>query len=532
VIDAREDDRPLIATQWPGLYIREGFAPREQFSASQLDLRRQCPRAWGYRYLMGVRKPEPVWHDGLTGRERSLAFGKALHARLESYFKNEPVIWTDAIGQASLAGLHYLPTEGAVSVEEPITLDSEKLIHLDEPVHFVGFMDLVVYIGGAPEALYDYKTTGDFKWIKSRAELEENEAANLYALALMNKSGESRQACRWLYFKSKGAPCAQPVDFSISRDRAEPIVRSMIIQAATLRQEIREGYKPADLPTNLGSCRNYGGCPYHYGVGGPCEAERAGINAGLITPDRLLAGVSESQVRKDESTMTQPAPMPTGSLAERLAASLAERLAASRAAAAGAPAQPAQGAPPAAAAPPAFNPAAGGFAPPAAAAAAQGFAPPGFGGAPPAPAAPAQPTFPAAPGFASSMPAAAPAAAPAGFPPAPAMPPPGTPAPAFSGFANVNPPEQTLAAPPGSAPPAPPPADVPAPGARRGRPRKAQGQGAPAPGQTVPTAQGPDWQVTIRLSNGEGLLFEVPADQALANELIQIIHTEAKRVLG
>jgi hypothetical protein len=63
---SREDAQAVyLNSQWSGLYFKQGFQPREQFSASQLET--GCEMAWGFRYLWGLRTREFSWEEVQAG---------------------------------------------------------------------------------------------------------------------------------------------------------------------------------------------------------------------------------------------------------------------------------------------------------------------------------------------------------------------------------------------------------------------------------------------------------------------------------
>lgn len=534
---------PLLPTQWPHLFVREGFAPRAQFSASQLDTWYGCNFAWGLRYLLGLRKPEPLWGlDGahLDPRDRSLAFGKALHSRLEDYFCGRPVDWTDEIGSRALDALPYLPQQPPVVTEQPIAFDSRRVLgNLERPVAFVGFKDLV-----SPEITYDYKTTGQVggRYQKKAGDLIQDPAANLYLLDDMNRLGTHERKGRWVYVQSKGPHKSEPVDFTITRERAEPIVRMMIVQGAVLREEIErfnslQGLDLVDalghLVKNTNTCKKYNGCVYHHSAGGPCRAELA---QNYTIPAGSLTGVTE-QNHETQTTHEQG----HTSMSNAPPMSIQDRLNASRQAAQQQQAPAASQAPQAPQGQAPFNPHGQGFAPP-----------PQPGGFPPAP----------QQGFA---PHGMPAGQPAGPPPAPSFPSappvpqqgpppvaPGQQAPPFGGFGPtaqapfMGSPEQSFAAPPGAP-------QLPATAPKRTRRTKAQieaekaaAQGAPTGGFTpntiseVPPGSSDEEEdedtppvrllVTLDLGNGEIHTVEAPPDAT--DYLLGIVIAKSKAALG
>lgn len=524
----------LLTTPWPGLYISDHFAPREQFSASQDSTAEGCLYSWGLRYLVGLRPAEPVWSaSGLSKRDHTLAFGKELHRRLECHFKGLPVDWTDDVGQRALAGLHLLPSAPPVYVEQPIAFKSERYLAGVEPISYIGFKDLnspVLGLGGNGK-LYDYKSTGDFRWMKKPAELVNDLAACIYADDDMVRYDLPDRDCRWVYFARTGRPEARPVDFIILRDHAKVVIRSALVRAIGLRSEVREfraareAMSPVDrafgprallplidhLTKNTRTCKSYSGCPYHFSAGGPCTAEATpGVT---LAPDNY-DNVTEPKQKADPNMVT---------LAERLAAANAQT---------SAPVAPPNAAQPFPGAanpgPGAFDPNASAFPSPAGALASP------FAVAASMPA--VAPVAPAPPPVAPTAPVAPFAGFPAVTAPAQAQPFPGAPptqappagygaAPAWAG---VNPPEQHTQP---AAVPAPPPAGalapVPpvAPPAKRGRRTKAQiaadNAAAQAAGASLPLAAPGEGllTVTIRVTDGEGSAVELPAPAAWA-ELI------------
>jgi len=484
-----------LATQWPHLFVSEGHAPREVFSASQLDTASGCKRAWGYRYLAGLKTAEPDYHDydRLEKRDRTLAFGKALHARLESYFKGETVVWTDDIGQRALVGLHLLPQAPPVRVEEQISI---SLATSYEPIVWNGFKDLA-----SAAILYDYKTTGDFRWMKKSHELIVDPAANIYALDEMTRSGLNRQYCRWVYFARNDRPEARPVDFTIEREGAHAIVAGLSLDAANLRTTMRDYATGAvsveDLPFNVATCRKYNGCPYHFSAGGPCTAE--------ATPGAPLVQIDLSKIHEPKNQTAPEGPQQPGVIEM----TVAERIAAAMAAQKQAPATPPQGAP---------FPSAGAT-PSAPAFAVTPFAPPPAAAAPspspfPVVAAPPAVTQPLPPfaGFTPATDAAAPAQAAFGPPPDYVAPQP-TPAP----FAGINPPEQHTAA------PLPPMPDTVAPApVSEVKTRKPRGPNKPKAGVAAEAAQilgvsGSDLcTVSITITHDNGATLTIPAPVEIA----------------
>lgn len=486
--EARDHESRILPSQWPSLFYKQYFQPREQFSSSQLETA-ECPRAWGYRYLSGLRTREYSWLESLSGegtkKDRSLAFGKALHSAAEAYYQTGNFDQTSAPGRALLAGLHLLPHPTqcqTIEIELPIDLGTEPA--------FIGYKDLVTQVNGE-WYLFDYKSTKSFDYQKGLDDrtvrmgsrsfeihgLRNDLAGASYAVDVMRKKSLTNLRGRWVYFKSEGRPEAKATDVSWQLSRAEEILGQGLIKAESLVKYIRGQARTSDLPANGDKCEAFGGCPYHKDRNGPCEGAP---KSQYLIGDQLVK--EQAQSEGDQSNMANPNEQQPGESAVQFKIRQARNFAAQSQGQAAPPAQT------------------------------QGFAPPPPGGFIQPPGNPAPQNF---------APPAAPAPPQQFAPPNPALPPP--PGPAYVPVtSHVLPPEAAL--PPAPAPQfAPPPAQLPAgpapapevataPARRRGRPagsRNAQ----PTPGTTLSQAFaqtveidldfGGDTSVTVRANSTE-----------------------------
>lgn len=439
-VDDRDNAPPgeLLPTQWPHLWLSAEHTVRERFSPSQIETARGCERAWGYRYLSGIKTREYTYEEVAagqgTGRDRSLAFGKALHKDAETYFTTGLIDLSTDHGRAFSAGVGLVPhpQQGPSLIEIELGLQ-----HLDtrcisagiEPIEFIGFKDLVLYDAQSTPVLYDWKSTKDFKWQKTAADLRDDLAASMYALDVMLGANVDSLAGRWVYFKSVGRTAAKHTDVVWQKSECKEVVNSAIITAAHLRASIRRKATPDDLDANSNNCKAYGGCPYASHQGGPCKAD----NQPFLLGQSLVA-------------ITPPVHLGTEYMAETLVErKLREAKEAAQARGGADPAQYAQ--------------APAGFAPPPPG----GFiTPPGAQAPPPPPPA----AYPPQPGPVPGYPPPPNAGYTPGAPPPPAQPP--APPPVQS---HVLPPEAQhpgAAQPPAPLPP-PPPAAPAAPAQRRTR---------------------------------------------------------------
>jgi hypothetical protein len=254
--------------------------PRKYHSPSSIDLGRRCRRAYWYRYVEGLRKPEPVWSESLKGRDRSLALGKALHATLEAHFTpgGQPN-WIWFPGEVAASGVTLLPDRERLPIVEqgigargtgadigPGHDGRTRFTVTIAGVPWLGYKDLTDL--KAP-ALYDYKSTKSIdRYAKSVAELLQDLQANLYAYDTMTELRADELFCRWVYFETDRKRRAEPRDFIVKRAEALSVIEC----AAEVAKELDLIDTIDQAPMNVSACAEYGGCEFHEKVGGPCSA--------------------------------------------------------------------------------------------------------------------------------------------------------------------------------------------------------------------------------------------------------------------
>jgi hypothetical protein len=310
-------------------------------SASSLALGDRCERAWWYQYVAGIREPRVEWAtiahyvadrsadahgvywwrdpagrgEPVKSRQRSTALGTEMHSRFQAWHEHRPVNWTDLPGQIALSGAALVPHPQACTVvrtEAPIG-DAAIVGATDShapPVGFrvagivwAGYRDLVVQapaelarLGITDVAdgwlLDDYKSSADIaRYALTSAGLRDDFAANLYALATMTETGHDRLPARWTYCETKRVRRAAPVDAVITRSAATDAVMAGSERARHLDSLRLE----SDATPNTLACGDYGGCPHHHSVGGPCDARRS------------FGSIVQTLVKKEKQQMVLPA---------------------------------------------------------------------------------------------------------------------------------------------------------------------------------------------------------------------------------
>jgi hypothetical protein len=326
--------------------LKSSSGPRELFSISQIEKAygpayeqgAGCVRAWGERYLNGLKEPEMSYAEALAmpattneqKRERSSyvakSFGKALEAKADQFIRGEQVDFTDEPGRRFFPGVHLLPHPsslepvGGYELQAPVNI---KLLAPEspEPISFQGFKDARFLPRGAgPQGwfLFDYKTTkpkvdnaknrelgkpaGWWTWMKTPAQLAADYQWNLYEWHEYSTL-ERLVPSRWVYFAAQETPQARAVDMRPEQDpNALESVRTVVTRLAShghqLRgyiRDFRKGLPVAQLPRNTSNCQAYGRiCPYHRSQpGGECE----GGDNELVPMGQLLAKPGAVTVR-------------------------------------------------------------------------------------------------------------------------------------------------------------------------------------------------------------------------------------------
>jgi hypothetical protein len=340
----------LVPSRWPHLLVKQHYAgPKEYFSASQLEEFAGldgCKRKWAFRYIWGLRAPSGIGQTvGTRGHEIAQAYlqhkiAPDLNERITIPPSGRRAEYDVYPGQIFLSGAHHLPIqEGECSelhTEHPIAIDTRKVIANIEPINFTGSKDVLARQASTGMwAIWDHKFIKSIHWYAKPVErLITDPQGIVYALdVLQNHAGPEQDGVpfRWVYYQTDGELKSAVRDVWFTPDHVQREATSLIIQADMMRQIMRSGESPLDVPPSPDVCRKFGNpnqinCHYHVVNGGPCDPGTISLadRAAMILPAQLL---KQTKKEKGETkNMTQTAKVPT-SLAEIQALLLAQQTA-------------------------------------------------------------------------------------------------------------------------------------------------------------------------------------------------------------
>lgn len=226
-----------------------------------------CLRSWWFDQVAGKRGPST------KAQER----GTALHDNIEGHLvRGLPL--TDPL---AIAAKEYIPEPGpGILVETPLHVGTDGHITgaylYAGPVPIAGHVDLWnhrgIYVNAEGELIVeprpntfetkDWKTTSDFKWAKTAAELANNIQLVTYAEAGFRMWPHLEHArLTHVYFRTRGAAKGKLV--TSLRDREQISRRWEYVDALgrTLADVARET-NPDKVPGNRHACGAYNGCPH------------------------------------------------------------------------------------------------------------------------------------------------------------------------------------------------------------------------------------------------------------------------------
>jgi len=228
---------------WNDLFRSKQARQPIRVSVSQIRKYKRCPRAWWYEYgpLQDKSPPKPA-----------AALGSKVHDILEKYLLEGTEPPDTKPGRIASCGLDKLPDPSGLSIEESITLPLSENSKILCRIDMLGTDQF--YIG-------DHKTTSDFKWAKTRGELNTDIQLLTYAYAAYYEDKPETVDAELIYYRTRGLPVSMSVSTSLSWDQIEKNWQDL--------GEIAEEMAPKKTdPTgetcggNANACGDYGGC-YH-----------------------------------------------------------------------------------------------------------------------------------------------------------------------------------------------------------------------------------------------------------------------------
>lgn len=218
--------------------------PWEHGSASQIQTYMSCSRKWWLKKIAGLD----------DSGSASTALGTEVHANIEAFLKGE-----GPLDHRLLSLNTFVPAVKASG--HRLLIEHEFRALMDAPV--VGYIDLVVVDEvNKIVHVWDHKTSKDWKWAKTEADLRSDPQCLLYLAVALDLYGPSYtyRFGHHVILTSAVEP-QRTVSFEVSLDEIER-------GRATLNTWLRSMRQDADLvdgamvePT-FGSCWAYGGCPF------------------------------------------------------------------------------------------------------------------------------------------------------------------------------------------------------------------------------------------------------------------------------
>lgn len=218
------------------------------FSVSQIETFLTCPRKWAFDKIDGIEPSANKWAE----------LGQKVHSVLEAYLeRGVPIDSGTRVGSIAMPGIQYLPFPRTPGMR------IEKWFAIVFGVAaYRGLKDVELIQGGEIPLVLDHKTTRSWDWKKSKRELLSDIQAGMYAADAMRKTGADEVALRWLYYRTEGAPLAEPVDVTINRTQVSNILSFTDHTAKRMIRVIQTCSKAMEVEPDYTGCSAYGGCPH------------------------------------------------------------------------------------------------------------------------------------------------------------------------------------------------------------------------------------------------------------------------------
>jgi len=217
----------------------------KRVSPSQISTFRRCAARWWWQYPQGIKPPPSP----------AAKLGSDVHKVLEDYQQHgtPPDLTTEA-GQIAAVAVPYIsPGDPLVQIERSFQMASGC-----GPI-LIGRID-VLRTGSARLDIRDWKTTSDFRYCRTEAELTADPQAVIYSASQEGKHGEERIEFQHFYLRTKPPYKERLVSVEMDRDtirKGLDGVRDTIGQM----QQAASATEPNGLES-LDACNDFGGCPH------------------------------------------------------------------------------------------------------------------------------------------------------------------------------------------------------------------------------------------------------------------------------
>ena len=227
-------------------------------SASQLELYKDCPRKWGFRYLDGiVTPPHPA---ALLGTE-------VQDEQIDPYLlTGRGFDFSRPSGEIAQKLVPLLPAPQSPGLvlrrKFEIPSPSGLFSYRGEFDIYAADSKIVPGLVGGVPLLGDIKTTSNLKYAKTAEKLCTDIQAQLYAMVILFEEPTDELDAVWFYTRTRGAPKAERHHVRlIASHVAEQfkIIDALGKECATIKVQAPTA---ADLPPNARMCDAYGGCPF------------------------------------------------------------------------------------------------------------------------------------------------------------------------------------------------------------------------------------------------------------------------------
>lgn len=246
--------------------VIESVKTQPLVSSSQISLFTECERKWAFRYLDKIE----------TEQHPAAALGVQIDdEQIQPYLRdNRPLDYTLKFNgecksaEIVAAGVHLLPGPKTLGLEiqKHITFSTNALFG------YRGYVDIWLPRGGLPGSandgtpcVSDAKSTGNWRYKKSAAQLAVDVQANLYARWAFGAVPHAEEIdLGWVYFSTKKPYRAETTHLRVTRAQSEERFAPIEATAREMFGVRKSLPKAIDLRPNIHACGSYGGCPYQH----------------------------------------------------------------------------------------------------------------------------------------------------------------------------------------------------------------------------------------------------------------------------